>query len=107
MQFTAKISARNFNSTISKVGNIKELIWHSSKIVVKAAISIFENNSDSKSLKQKSANFCTLFAHVILNIYISIFERSKQHFQLSSLISSSLNCRCLYGFKTILHLLEK
>ena len=47
-----------------------------------------------------------LFAHIILNIYIGIFERSKQHFQLKFLISSSLNCH-LYGLKTILNLLEK
>jgi len=53
-----------------------------SKGVVKATISIRENNLGLKSGKQKYANFCMLFARIILNIYITIFERSKQYFEL-------------------------
>jgi len=53
-----------------------------SKGVVKATISIRENNLGLKSWKQKYANFCMLFARIILNIYITIFEISKQYFEL-------------------------
>ena len=57
MQFNAQISARDFNSIISKLRNIKKLIPDCSKIVAKPTILICENNLDFKSPKQKYADF--------------------------------------------------
>ena len=43
MQFNPKMSVRNFNSKISKVGNIKKIFRDWSKILVKATILICDN----------------------------------------------------------------
>ena len=44
-----EMSVRNFNSKISKLGNIKEFIRDWSKIVVKATILICDSNFGLKS----------------------------------------------------------
>jgi len=49
MQFNTHISARNFYSIISKLGNIKKFVRDCSKFVVKATILICENNLGWKS----------------------------------------------------------
>ena len=91
----------------SKLGNIKKFIPRPdcTKTVVKATILTCEKQLGLEILKTKICMHAVRMHHI--NIQINIFERSKQYFKLGFAISCSLNCPFLYGFKTILNLLEK